>query len=86
LSYKPNIDDLRESPSLEIAQLLREKGYNVVGCEPNVQLAEIGGIRNIALEEILKIADYIVLTLAHDEFKNSINKILQKHVLNVIGL
>jgi len=86
LSYKPNIDDLRESPSLEIALLLKEKGYKVVGCEPNVQRDEISNIKNVVLDEILKTADYLVLTLAHDEFKRNIGKIMQKEVLNVIGL
>jgi len=86
LSYKPNIDDLRESPSLEIALLLKEKGYKVVGCEPNVQRDDISNIKNVVLDEVLKIADYLVLTLAHDEFKRNIGKIMQKEVLNVIGL
>ena len=34
LAYKPDIDDLRESPAIEIAEILRDKGYNVIACEP----------------------------------------------------
>jgi len=86
LSYKPNIDDLRESPSMEIALSLKEKGYNIVGCEPNVKKEEIKGIKNLPLNEILKEADYLVLTLAHNEFKKHIDSINNKNVLNVVGL
>ena len=86
LSYKPNIDDLRESPSIEIALTLKEKGYNVVGCEPNVLKEEIKGIKNLSLNEILEKSDYLVLTLAHDEFKQNIDLIMSKEVLNVVGI
>ena len=37
LSYKPNIDDLRESPSLFIALKLFESGINLIACEPNIE-------------------------------------------------
>ncbi len=86
LSYKPNIDDLRESPSIEIALCLKEKGYNIVGCEPNVKKEEIKGIKNLSLEETLEKSDYLVLTLAHDEFKEHINSIMNKNVLDVVGM
>ncbi len=86
LSYKANIDDLRESPSIEIAISLKEKGYNVVGCEPNVLKEEIKGIKNLSLKDTLERSDYLVLTLAHDEFKEHIDSIMNKNVLNVVGL
>ncbi|MFA7365457.1 MAG: UDP binding domain-containing protein, partial [Patescibacteria group bacterium] len=86
LSYKPNIDDLRESPSIEIALSLKEKGYNVVGCEPNVLKEEIKGIKNLSLKDTLERSDYLVLTLAHDEFKENIDSIMNKNVLNVVGM
>lgn len=86
LSYKPNIDDLRESPSMQIALNLKEKGYNIVGCEPNVKKEEIKGIKNLPLNEILKESNYLVLTLAHDEFKKRINYIINKNILNIVGL
>jgi len=86
LSYKPNIDDLRESPSIEVALTLKEKGYNVVGCEPNVLKQEIKGIKNLSLDETLEKSDYLVLTLAHDEFKQNIDLIMSKEVLNVVGI
>ena len=37
LAFKPDIDDLRESPALEIAENLLDQGYEVVAVEPNIE-------------------------------------------------
>jgi len=37
LAFKPDIDDLRESPALEIAESLFDQGYEVVAVEPNIE-------------------------------------------------
>ena len=68
LSYKPDIDDLRESPSVIIAHDLIEKGYQVIACEPNVDLDQYEGIKLVSLDESLK-ADVIVLAQKDKEFK-----------------
>ena len=34
LAFKPNIDDLRGSPALEVALALKAQGYDVIGVEP----------------------------------------------------
>jgi UDP-N-acetyl-D-mannosaminuronic acid dehydrogenase len=86
LAYKANVDDLRESPSIKLARILQERGYNVVGCEPYSQDKKVDGIENLSLNEILKKADYLVLTLAHDQFKENIDKITRKKLFNCIGL
>lgn len=86
-AYKPDIDDLRESPSLEIAVNFKEKGYKVLICEPNVSEAEIKGIDNLSLEEVLEKSDFAIITLAHTEFKNNIEKIREKkEIFDCIGL
>ena len=36
LAYKPDIDDLRESPALAVARLLHARGVEVLACEPNL--------------------------------------------------
>lgn len=70
MSYKPNIDDMRESPSLVLAQALKRDGYKVEGCEPNSREEKIDGITLRPLDELLLDSDYLVLALAHDEFKD----------------
>lgn len=67
ITYKENIDDTRESPSLEIIKLLREKNYQVSAWDPHI---------NDALheqEELCKAAadaDMILILVAHNEFKH----------------
>lgn len=36
ISYKPNVDDLRESPALKIIEQLMEKGANIYYCDYNI--------------------------------------------------
>jgi GDP-mannose 6-dehydrogenase len=43
LSFKPNTDDLRESPYVEIAERLLGKGFDLKVYDPNVSLARLTG-------------------------------------------
>ena len=47
LAFKPNIDDLRESPALEIVSSLMAQGYDVIAVEPNIETHTV-----IELEEL----------------------------------
>ncbi|RTY86028.1 UDP-N-acetyl-D-mannosamine dehydrogenase [Flavobacterium sp. RSP15] len=70
LAFKPNIDDLRESPAKYIAQRVmqdaNDEEYYIV--EPNIEDHHVFKISNykVALEN----ADIIVFLVAHKEFKN----------------
>ena len=68
ITYKPNIDDLRESPALKIALELKNQGYNVIVCEPNIQTHESLKIKD--LHEVLEKSFLSVFLVLHDEFKN----------------
>ena len=52
----------------------------------DVKKEEIKGIKNLSLEETLEKSDYLVLTLAHDEFKEHIDSIMNKNILDVVGM
>jgi UDP-N-acetyl-D-mannosaminuronic acid dehydrogenase len=72
LAFKPNIDDLRESPAKYIAQRILQDSHDDT-CfivEPNIQEHNIFKITdfNVAIEK----ADIIVFLVAHNEFKNLI--------------
>ncbi len=76
LSYKPNIDDDRESPSFELIELLRERGADVAYCDPFVPMARRGRKFDIDLasvpctaEELGKY-DAVLLSTPHDHFKD----------------
>ena len=87
MAYKPNIDDMRESPSVVLAKALEADGYEVYGCEPNSRSNEVGGIRLLSLDEILDACDYLVLVLAHNEFRDReiIKRIAEKPHYDCIG-
>lgn len=86
LAYKPNIDDLRESPSIILGEDLIKKGYTVYGCEPNTNKEKIQDIELKSLDEILEECNYLVLTLANKEFVEARDKIFAKKHYNCIGL
>jgi len=73
LSYKPDIDDLRESPSLGIAIQLAEELPELLVVEPHIQdlpaaLEETGALL-IDLDGALERADIVVLLTDHKAFK-----------------
>lgn len=73
LSYKPDVDDLRESPSLEIVKHLALSGdVSILAVEPNISekpetLSE--SITLAPLELALEQADILVCLVAHKEFR-----------------
>jgi UDP-N-acetyl-D-mannosaminuronic acid dehydrogenase len=70
LAFKPDVDDLRESPAIEVAQLLAQAGANVFSYEPYKTDVVIQGIRVTAsLEEAVVDSDLLVLLVGHQEFK-----------------
>ncbi len=70
LAYKPDVDDLRESPSVEIAHKLVGKGATVTAYEPFKTDFEIHGVEMVSeLEDAVKEADLIVLLVNHSTFR-----------------
>lgn len=73
LAFKANIDDLRESPAVEIADELAERfAGQVVVVEPNVRnlpAALDGKVRLCELNEALLEADIIVILVDHAQFR-----------------
>ena len=66
LAFKPDIDDLRESPAARIACALLFEGYDLVAVEPNIQ--EDGRFALIELNEALKSADVLAVLVKHKQF------------------
>ncbi len=77
LSFKANIDDLRESPSVEIVKRLAERGIGrVVAVEPHIQElpAKLAGVELIGLEDAVQSADIIVLLVDHEAFRSAVGR------------
>jgi UDP-N-acetyl-D-mannosaminuronic acid dehydrogenase len=67
LAFKPNIDDLRESPALHVAQQLKTDGFNVQFVEPNLKSHSKFNLTSVA--EAKETCDIMVFLVAHKEFK-----------------
>ena len=67
LAFKPNIDDLRESPALYITKRLIADGLEVLAVEPNIQ--EHKDFDIVDYKQAIEEADIIVFLVAHKEFK-----------------
>ncbi len=81
LSYKPNVDDTRESPAYEIINILKIKGANVFVFDPHVK--KESNVKD--LDELLQKSDCLVLVTNHNEFKNmDLNKLKKYKILAVI--
>lgn len=69
LAYKPDVDDLRESPATQVVHLLQKEGARVKVWEPFKPDAKIKGIdMTMSLEAALKEADVLLLLVRHTDF------------------
>ena len=68
LSFKPNIDDLRESPAIFIVNKLIESNHNVVAVEPNI--SSHNNLKLVDIDYALSNADINVFLVGHDQFKS----------------
>lgn len=69
LAFKPDIDDLRESPAIHVAEALTsDKSLNILISEPNIHTHDKFMISDY--NEIIQKSDIVVFLVAHKEFKN----------------
>ncbi len=77
LAFKPDIDDLRESPALHITQQLSSTMDNIIAVEPNIPLdtdPKTLGITNESFKltdifSAIEEADLVVFLVAHKQYK-----------------
>lgn len=69
LAFKPDIDDLRESPALKIARNLSQVSFlSLVVSEPNIEKSEEFNL--LSSEKAVDRADIVVFLVGHKEFKD----------------
>ena len=91
LAFKPDIDDLRESPALDITRRFGELGCQVLAVEPHVdELPDRLGalpIRLVSLDEALAEADVICVLVKHSAFAGLKDRLPEATPLvDVVGL
>ncbi len=70
LSYKPDVDDLRESPAIEVVHLLQSEGAVVKAFEPFKPDARLPGVTAVgSLEAVLEDVDAVLLLVNHSELR-----------------
>lgn len=88
LAFKPDIDDLRESPAVKIAAKLADNGYRVLAVEPNIKIlpAQLAarGIELKPLGEVLD-ADIVLLNVLHKEFAANLPEIRKRNLINCVS-
>jgi UDP-N-acetyl-D-mannosaminuronic acid dehydrogenase len=68
-TYKKNCEDIRESPALEIVQLLKRDGYNISHFDPLVPRMGFS-----SLQQVSKGADLLAVLVSHDTIRDSLKR------------
>jgi UDP-N-acetyl-D-mannosaminuronic acid dehydrogenase len=82
ITYKPNIDDIRESPIVHLIELMEEiGGYNIRVVDPYIHNYRY----QMDMEQALIGSDLILLAVNHNEFKNldfdNIRNLMRNHYI-----
>ena len=85
LAFKPDIDDLRESPAVTVVELLIEQGYEVSCVEPNINHHKKYNL--IDIKEAIAEFDVIALLVKHKEFTSTktLTQLESKGMLDFCG-
>ncbi len=93
VTYKPDVDDLRESPALDItAQLAQNDGWRILVAEPNLRAlpAALARLSNVVLCETLpavREADIVAILVAHSPFRKiPKDELMRRIVIDTTGL
>lgn len=94
LAFKADIDDMRESPALQIVRQLAEHmpEARVLAVEPNVDVlpSELEGLENLELSDMtcaVADADVVLLLVDHRQFRNlDRSKLAEKVVIDTRGV
>ncbi|ASK26844.1 nucleotide sugar dehydrogenase [Neisseria chenwenguii] len=91
IAYKKNVDDMRESPSVEVMELLREFGAEVAYSDPHVPVFPKMREHSFDLKsepftaENIASFDCVVLTTDHDKFDYDLLKQHAKLIVDTRG-
>ena len=90
LAFKPNVDDLRESPAVEVTRRLADVARGpVLAVEPHIDDLPCGldGVELADFDQALDRSDLAVLLVDHDTFLNvSLAQLRHKQVLDTRGI
>ena len=86
LSFKPNIDDLRESPAIKIVNEIKEfHPGKIIAIEPNINVFHDEKISLVKYDNKKMQGDINVILVLHEAFKSLKNK-RNKYIIDTVGL
>jgi UDP-N-acetyl-D-mannosaminuronic acid dehydrogenase len=91
MAFKPDIDDLRESPAVEITQQIARLGCRVLAVEPNIEALpgklQQANMALTSLADALKTTDVVCVLVKHKPFIEAAEKIRQiGQPIDAVGL
>jgi UDP-N-acetyl-D-glucosamine dehydrogenase len=94
LAYKKNVDDCRESPSIDLIDQLKAIGATVSYADPHVPLFHVGhhnhqiyNMKSVELTgESVASFDAVILATAHDDFDYEMIKKYAKLIIDTRGV
>nr|WP_298166627.1 UDP-glucose/GDP-mannose dehydrogenase family protein [uncultured Pseudomonas sp.] len=101
LSFKAGTDDLRESPLVELAEMLIGKGYELRIFDSNVEYARVIGankeyieskiphvssLLHAELNEVVELSDVLIIGNGDSRFADVLNRVDgDKHIIDLVG-
>jgi len=82
LTYKENVDDVRESPSLQLLEAMEKHLAEPLKTYDPYVKKEIVKNQYLDLDEFLNDVDIVVIMVSHDEIKKNIDKLKSKIILD----
>lgn len=82
LTYKENVDDVRESPTLQLLECMRRHLAGPLLCYDPLVKERIAERQVFGLEEFLAQVDFVVVMVGHDEIVNHAESLREKIVLD----
>lgn len=93
ITYKPDVDDVRESPAMEIVEeVAKVEGAQVLVVEPNLSelpkaLAGLPNVKLVTSDEAREQADIVTFLVGHRQFKRlDADSFLSKAVVDTTGM
>ena len=84
LSYKPDTDDLRESPAVKVYNRLKNYDFTLSAVEPNIVNSDKFNL--ISINQALLNSDLIIILVAHKEFKKIVETLSFEYHMNKIKI
>lgn len=82
LTYKENVDDVRESPTLQLlSQLEKNLSFGIKVYDPYIKNKMVDN-QYFDFDDFIDSIEVLVIMVAHDEIKNKLTKISDLHILD----